>query len=128
MIALRVHINGKHIVTGGQDDWSVLTTHVTVTRKENEGADEGRLRYSTGGMSLPNEDRFCQHFRWDDAEIKIGDKVEIEIVSTEDFTPPMKRYRSDREVQESPFTEDEEREMRYENYLELKKEFESGDT
>lgn len=58
----------------------------------------------------------------------LGDKVEIEIVSTEDVTPPMKRYRSDREVQESPFTEDEECEMRYENYLELKKEFESGNT
>ena len=32
--------------------------------------------------------------------------------------------RSDKEVQENPYTEDEWRDMKYRDYLELKKEFE----
>lgn len=42
-------------------------------------------------------------------------------------TPPKKRYHSDSNVQENPFTEDEIREIRYQDYLALNAEFE-GDS
>jgi hypothetical protein len=40
----------------------------------------------------------------------------------------VKRFRSDHEVQENPFTEEEMREMRYNDYLNLKEEFEGEDS
>ena len=47
-----------------------------------------------------------------------------EVIDTENPNEPARRYRSDREMQESPFTETELRELRYKEYLELKAEFE----
>ena len=58
-------------------------------------------------------------------DLAVGDKVEIEVVETIEIDQPKKRFRSDHEVQEDPFTEEEAREMRYQDYLELKKEFEN---
>lgn len=124
MLAFKVFINGEYKVTAGQEDWAVLGAHVTATRDEDEAASEGRIRYSTGGLSLKNEDGFGQHFRWKELELKIGDKIEFEIVDSSEISEPTKRYRSDAEVQEDPFTDEENREMRYQDYLELKKEFE----
>ena len=57
-------------------------------------------------------------------DLSVGDKVQVEVVETIDIDKPKKRFRSDNEVQEDPFTEEEAREMRYQDYLELKKEFE----
>lgn len=51
--------------------------------------------------------------------------MEVEVIETDDITEPRKRFRSDHQVQEDPFTEEEAREMRYQDYLELKKEFEN---
>jgi hypothetical protein len=49
--------------------------------------------------------------------------VVVTLVDTTAPDAPFKRYRSDRDVQEDPFTVDEIREMRLQTYLELKKEF-----
>lgn len=124
MLAFKVLINGEYKVTAGQEDWAVLAAHVTATRDKGEGASEGHIRYSAGGLSLKNEDGFGQHFRWKEVELKVGDKVEFEIVDSSEISEPIKKYRSDTEVQEDPFTDEENREMRYQDYLELKKEFE----
>ena len=51
----------------------------------------------------------------------------VEIVDTDEIDAPVKRYRSDQEVQENPFTDEEWREMRYNDYLQLKEEFEVND-
>ena len=48
----------------------------------------------------------------------------MKVVDTEAVDSPVKRYRSDAKVQESPFTEEEMRDMRYKDYLSLKAEFE----
>lgn len=128
MIAFKVYINGEYRVTAGQDDWAVLAGHITATRDESCGSSEGRIRYSVGGLSLKNEEGFGQHFRWKEVELNVGDKIEFEVVDLPEVTDPVKRYRSDHQVQENPFTEDENREMRYQDYLELKKEFESENT
>lgn len=128
MIAFKVYINGEYKVTAGQEDWAVLSGHVDATRDASCGSSEGYIRYSIGGLSLKNKDEFGHHFRWKEVELKVGDKVEFEVVDLPEVTEPVKRYRSDQQVQEDPFTEDEIREMRYQDYLELKKEFESEST
>jgi hypothetical protein len=125
MIAFKISVNGKEVVIAGQEDWSVLAMHVSATRDKNESPSDGYVRYSVGGLSKPNSDGISQHFRWPEIDLSVGDKVEVEVVDTTDIDQPKKRFRSDHEVQEDPFTEEEAREMRYQDYLELKKEFEN---
>ncbi len=127
MIAFKIYINGEFVVTAGQDDWSVLSTHVDALR-DKENLDKHNLRFSVGGLSLENNEKFFQHFRWASKDLKVGDNVSIEIVDSDIVEGPKKRYRSDHEVQEDPFTEEEAKELRYQDYLELKKEFESDIT
>ncbi len=71
------------------------------------------VRYSVGGLSKPNSNGVCHHFRWPELDLSVGDKVQIEVVETTDIDQPKKRFRSDHEVQEDPFTEEEAKEMRY---------------
>jgi hypothetical protein len=53
----------------------------------------------------------------------LGSKVCVTVVSTAQRDDPIKRYRFDSTVQESAFTDDEWREMRYRDYLALRREF-----
>jgi len=66
------------------------------------------------------------HVRWRGRDLTVGSRVTVSIVDTGHPDPPVKRYRSDKEVQESSFTEEELKEMRRQDYLELKKEFDDG--
>ncbi len=54
----------------------------------------------------------------------VGSKVVINIVETDQPDPPVRRYRSDRLVQESPFSEEEIEQMEREDYVRLKAKFE----
>ncbi len=125
MIAYKIYVNGKHIVTAGQEDWSVLAMHVSSTRRKEDPSSIGYVRYSVGGLSQKNHEGFREHFRWPEIDLQVGDKIEVEVIEAENVTDPRKRFRSDPEVQESPFTEEEEREMRHQDYIALKKEFEN---
>jgi hypothetical protein len=49
------------------------------------------------------------------------------VVDTLEVDEPKNRYRSDAEHQENPFTEEEWRDMRYKDYLQLKAEFEANE-
>jgi hypothetical protein len=124
MIAFEIHINGVHVVTASQEDWSVLAIHVDALRDRKKESDEYDLRFSVGGLSKENKEGFSEHFRWPATDLKIGDIVQFRLIETDIIDSPIKRYRSDHEVQEEPFTEEELKKMRYEDYLELKKEFE----
>ena len=124
MIAFKISINGEVIQVAGQEDWSVLATHIDALRNK-ENLNDYTLRFSVGGLTLENEEKFCHHYRWGAKDLKIGDQVHLEIIETDNIDEPKKRYRSDHQVQEDPFTEEEARELRYQDYLELKKEFEN---
>lgn len=127
MIAYRIKLNGKLILTASQEDWSLLSAHVTASRDNGEQGVVDYIRFSMGGLSKELPHGYPEHFRWSDWELSLGDKVEIEIVDINEPDPPKKRYRSDKEKREDPFTEEELKEMRYQDYLELKKEFEGVD-
>lgn len=128
MIAFEIHINGVYVVTASQEDWSVLAMHVDALRDKKKDSDEYDLRFSVGGLSKENKEGFRHHFRWPESDLKIGDVVQVKVIETNEIDNPIKRYRSDHVIQEEPFTEEELKKMRYENYLELKKEFESDIT
>ncbi|MDJ0910856.1 MAG: hypothetical protein QNI99_16875 [Woeseiaceae bacterium] len=125
MIAFKVRLNGETLYVVGQPDASILHTHVYASAGK-EGIDD-YVRMSMRGLSHATAKGFCEHLRYKSPDLKIGDTIEIEILNTDEVDTPTKRYRSDHEVQESPYTEEEMREMRYQDYLMLKKEFEPGE-
>lgn len=128
MIALKIRLNGDYVVVAGQPDMSILSSHITVSRGNSERGTDDHIRLAAHGLSHDTDKGFPEHFRWKEHELKVGDLVEIEIVESDQIDSPVKRYRSDREVQENPFTEEEIREMRYQTYLELREEFERNET
>ena len=130
MLAFKVEIDGEHITTAGMDDWSVLALHVSASRGESEAAFASaridQSRFSVGGLSLPDQSGVSFHFRWPEKQIQVGSVVVVTVVESDAPTPPAKGYRSDVTVQEDPFTDDEMKQLRFLDYLELKKEFEDG--
>jgi hypothetical protein len=132
MLAFRVEIDGELAHIAGVADWSLLAMHITASRGDAtapvESARQDSTRYSVGGLSQPDESDICQHFRWQERELVIGSTVCVEVVETDAPDPVIKRYRSDAQVQENPFTDAEMRALRFQDYIALKKEFEGAAT
>jgi hypothetical protein len=124
MIALKIKVNGDEVYVVGQEDVSILHSNVVVSRDNSERGVADYIRLNASGLSQDAGKGYPEHFRWKDRDLRIGDVVEIEILETDDVVAPIKRFRSDHEVQENPFTDEEIREMRYNDYLQLKEEFE----
>ena len=124
MIAFDVHIDGARAMLAGAEDWSILTVHVTASRKEpgSNGCDD-YIDCAVHGLTIPNAEKVRHHFRWPIESLKVGSVVTVRVVEVASVDVPAKRYRSDTEIQESPFTDEEQREMRYQDYLALKAEF-----
>lgn len=128
MLAFKVEIDGEEVVTAGFEDWSILALHVNASRGNQaasfDSARNDETHFSVGGLSETDSTGVSHHVRWKEKPLSIGSRVIVTVLEVENPDPPVKRYRSDAKVQECPFTEDEMREMRWKDYLELKKEFE----
>src|SRR5258706_265531 len=130
MIAFEIEIDGERYVVAGVEDWSILSMHITAKRAERDNVPTGEppdVDASAGGLTLYDADRISYHFRWPRKDLAVGSSVTVKIIETSSADPPVNRYRSDREVQENPFTEEEWKQMRHDDYLKLKQEFEGGD-
>lgn len=128
MIALKLSVDGDELLTAGVEDWSLVNAQVLAMRSEpNSEVRDGYIELAAGGLTMPDNENIRYHFRWPRVELPVGSVVTIEIVESENPTPPKKRFRSDAEVQENPFTDEEMREMRYQDYLNLKAEFEGDE-
>lgn len=126
MLAFEILINGKKVATIGQEDMSILSTTIVASQGNQTGNVGNYVRLSLGGMSHELPEGFSQHFRWGNRNLSTGDRVELNVIETSHIDQPTKRYRSDSKIQESPFTDQEMKAMRYEDYLELRKEFETS--
>ena len=127
MIALKIRVNGDILYVIGQEDVSILNSNLVVSRDNSERDVEDYIHLNAGGLSQDTDKGYPEHFRYKSQTLQVGDVVEMEIVDTEKVDAPVKRFRSDHDVQENPFTDEEWREMRYNDYLELKEEFEGSD-
>lgn len=126
MLAFDVEIDGKPLARAGVDDGGALSLIVSANRGARPKGHDG-LRLHLGGLTSPDSGGVSHHVRWGDPEIRlaIGNEVRLRIVDTDAVDAPAHRHRSDHEVQEPPFSEDEMRALRYQDYLELKAEFEN---
>lgn len=122
MKAFRVVADGQPMGDFGVPDVGVSHVSIVILRSPNSGLFE--YTFSVGGMTEPDDAKVCWHYRWACPEIREGSRLEIEIVESANCIAPTRRYRSDHEVQEPAFTQDELRALRHADYLELKKEFE----
>ena len=128
MLAFKVEIDGNEVVTAGFEDWSILALHINASRGNStapfDSARNDEAHFSVGGLSETDSTGVSHHVRWKERTLSIGSRVTVTVVEVENPDIPVKRYRSDAKVQENPFTEDEMKEMRLRDYLDLKKEFE----
>jgi hypothetical protein len=122
MKAFRVVVDGKSLGDLGIADFNNASVVVGFGR----GSDPEQVDYDlhVGGLTQADENGVSRHYRWACPSIREGSRIEIEIVDSENCEPPARLYRSDREVLEPAFSKEEMREMRYQGYLKLKKEFE----
>jgi len=125
MFALELLINGEKVVIAGIDDWDLIHSHITARRaRDDEESDEFEVR--VGGLAQPRVENQLEHVRWGNKSLKVGDEVTIRLVDVPAADVPIKRYRSDREVQENPFTDEEIHDIQKRDYLRLKKIFEGN--
>lgn len=128
MLALQVEVDDELFTLAGAEDWGLLSMHISANRGDpNAPAESARtdhIELSVGGLAEANSASISEHIRWGRRELQLGSKVTLRVVETSSPSVPIKRYRSDREVQEQPLTEEEIHQMRWNSYLELKKEFE----
>ena len=126
MIAFEIKINGQKFVTAGFDDWDLLHVHATANRDRGANG-ENEYEISAGGLASQMMPGKHEHVRWGRRVLSIGDEVTIKLVNIPSADAPLKRYRSDKTVQENPFTEEEIREMQWQSFLKLKEIFEGSD-
>ncbi len=123
MLAFDVGVNGSRLGLIGAADWTQLSLIVHAGR--GGLLPSTLIRCDLGGMARPDTSGVYYHLRWRGVDdLAVGSSVTLTVVDTDHPDPPTKRFRSDYEVRESPYTEEEAREMRYRDYLELKREFE----
>ena len=124
MLAFELFVDDRRICLAGMEDWAVMSVILTgVRRRQDDPDDSGRLDVSAGGLSETGADGADYHQRWEKVDLAVGSKVVINLVETDRVDPPVRRYRSDRKVQESPFTDEEIEAMEREDYERLKAKF-----
>jgi hypothetical protein len=125
LLAFDVWIDGIRLARAGFEDWSVLSAHVTAV-KERHGTRQrsGELEFSVGGLSQSDAEGPVYHLRWAKRDLAIGSKIVIDIIETDTPDPPIRRYRTDREVQQSPYSDEEIEQFEREELRRLKAKFE----
>ncbi len=123
MLAFEINVNKEYIGKCGFEDWVVLNAILTAL-KPKDAPDEENISFSVGGLAEVNSENTGQHVRLIQRDLQIGDIVEIKVVETDHVIDPIKRYRSDSQIQENPFTEEEILQMEREDYVRLKAKFE----
>ena len=116
-------MNGDELGICGFEDWAVLSAMLSAVRDESDGALDG-VQFYIGGLERGSEENAPHSIRLIDRTLMVGDQIEIEIIDASAVIKPINRTRYDRDVQESPFTEEEIEEMERKDYETLKAKFE----
>jgi hypothetical protein len=123
VLAFEIEVDGERQFVAGTQDWSLLALHIDALRHGDDPSGE-EIRISMGGLSEPDANGVPHHVRWGNRTLQIGSKVTVTIVETDEPSDPIRRYRSDHEVQENPFTDEEIAEFERADWLRLKAKFE----
>ena len=125
MLAFELFVDDERICLAGMEDWAVMSVILSAVRaQEGSGRPrEATLGVSVGGLSEHNAEGVAHHARWARIDLATGSRISVNVVDTDHPDPPARRYRSDRQVQEPAFSEDEIEQMEREDYERLKAKF-----
>lgn len=124
MLAFEIFVDGEKTAIAGTRDWVVMTVALSAVRRQGDASSADDLSLQIGGMEGSEDPDHSYHVRWAAPVLAVGSEILVRIVDSDHTDLPKKRYLSGRHIQESPFTDEEMREMRYQQYLALKSEFE----
>ena len=126
MLAFEVADDGELLCVAGIEDWAVLHAGISgVRRGRGHAPDRDEVNLDVGGLSETNATGASYHSRWKGLRsLQVGTTVTIKILETDRVDEPVRRYRSDKEVQEPAFTVEELEEFEREDYARLKAKFE----
>jgi hypothetical protein len=125
MLAFDIRIGEERLWLAGVEDWSLLSAHLTAQRGDLCDEIES-LELYVGGMTKPDVAGTAHHVRWGRSrQLEVGTMITIHVLDADAPDMPIKRYRSDYEVQEPAFTDEEIEHMQREEWLRLKAKFES---
>lgn len=124
MLAFDIRIGKERIWLAGVEDWLLLSAHLTAQRGDL-GDEIESLELYMGGMTKPDIAGTPHHVRWGRlSQIEVGTTIIIHVLDVDTADMPIKRYRSDHEVQESAYTDEEIEQMQRDEWLRLKAIFE----
>ena len=126
MLAFELFVDDERICLAGMEDWAVMSVILSAVRPraDREPPRHGELEVTAGGLSEDDSNGVAHHARWARVKLAVGSKVTVNVVETDQPDPPTRRYRSDHEVRETPFTDEEIEQMEREEWLRLKEKFE----
>jgi hypothetical protein len=119
MLAFEVFINNERICVAGIENWAVLSCILAGHRPNGEE----KIDLSVGGLTEDDAEGVSHHVDWGRGQIEVGSTIKINVIEVENTDAPRHRYRSDAEVQESPFTPEELEALERADYLRLKAKF-----
>ncbi len=92
MKAFVVRVNGKRLCTAGIGPDGVLSAIVNWVGGGARRTAEGHFGFHVGGL----DSRTDEHVGWQTPELRVGDKVTVEIVEAEHVDPEAERHAADR--------------------------------
>jgi hypothetical protein len=94
MIAFRVTVNGKVLATAGIDGPHVLSAIVSSSAGKQRSGKVPRLSMHLGGLVSGDRPQWRKHLDWladGRRDLKVGDKVVVEIVEVERSDEPVRQ-------------------------------------
>jgi hypothetical protein len=91
MRAFQISLNGKRICVAGVGAEGVLTTHIDYVGQKGDD-----LRLAVNGLFAKTD----EHAIWINSGLKVGDKVQVNVIETDLVDKPKKLYRPDSKTAE----------------------------
>ena len=122
-MAFQIEIDDHCWQVAGIENWEMLILQLSAIRPGGDPEIEINVHATFGA-----DERGVNNVRWAKSpKIALGSKVTVRVVETDRADEPIRSYRYDADVQENPFTAEEEERMDREEWLRLKAKFEPND-
>jgi hypothetical protein len=97
VIAFAVYLNGRRLWTAGVGSAGVLTTIVTWATKKSARSGAADFHVHVGGIDAATD----EHVTWKTPRLKVGDKIIVKVVETDEVDRPTRRFHFDKATNRS---------------------------
>lgn len=122
-MAFQIEIDDRCWQVAGIENWELLLLQLNAHQLGGDPEIEINVHATFGA-----DERGVNNVRWAKSpKLALGSKVTVRVVDVDRVDEPIRSYRYDADVQESPFTAEEEERMDREEWARLKAKFEPDD-